>query len=340
MRRGTHGSSPTGGPDPLLRQWLTTAAMAPSVHNTQPWLFQPHGDEIDVYVDRTRQLRVIDPSARELFISVGAAVFTLRLAMLASGRLPVQRLLPLPAVADLAARVRPGLSGVQSATAAILASAISSRHSNRWPFSPLALPTETRAELIAAAAAEGAILRIADPVRRRTILGLTRAAERHWLANPHYREELRTWTTRSPGHDGVPPDATGPEVDASGPPLRDFVPARARPDRSPVTFEPTPTVAVLYAADTASCWLRTGQALQRVLLTATVRGVAATPMTQALELRELRDLLTDPTTGHPAQAILRLGYPTHSEAETRRRPLDEVLLPPPRIHRGPVGARA
>jgi hypothetical protein len=30
--------------------------MAPSVHNTQPWLFQPHGLDIDVYADRTRHL--------------------------------------------------------------------------------------------------------------------------------------------------------------------------------------------------------------------------------------------------------------------------------------------
>ena len=132
-RRGTDGTPPADGLNPLVRQWLVMATMAPSVHNTQPWLFQPHGGDIDVYADRTRQLSVIDPSARELFISVGAAVFTLRLAMLASGRVPVQRLLPVPALADLTARVRPGQRGIRSPTAAV----------RRAPVGRAALPAGT-----------------------------------------------------------------------------------------------------------------------------------------------------------------------------------------------------
>ena len=71
--------------------------------------------------------------------------------------------------------------------------------------------------------------------------------------------------------------------------------------------------------------MRAGQALERVLLVATVHGLAATPMSQPLEMPGLRELVTDTTAGRWAQLILRLGYgqPT---TPTPRRPLAEVLL--------------
>jgi len=73
-------------------------------------------------------------------------------------------------------------------------------------------------------------------------------------------------------------------------------------------------------------WVRAGQAMQRVLLTATVRGVATTPMTQALEVPDIRRLLTDPTRHRYPQLILRVGY-GRPAAATPRRPLAEVLVP-------------
>ena len=49
---------------------------APSLHNSQPWLFHAGPAHVDVHADRARQLQVLDLAGRELLISVGAAVFT------------------------------------------------------------------------------------------------------------------------------------------------------------------------------------------------------------------------------------------------------------------------
>jgi hypothetical protein len=55
-------------------------------------------------------------------------------------------------------------------------------------------------------------------------------------------------------------------------------------------------------------WLRAGQALQRVLLTATFRGIAASPLTQPLETRDAW-LVRDPRSEREdPQMILRIGY--------------------------------
>jgi nitroreductase len=95
--------------------------------------------------------------------------------------------------------------------------------------------------------------------------------------------------------------------------------------RASERFEPYPAIAVLSTeGDTALDWARAGQALQRVLLVATLLGIATTPMSQPLEIPELGELLTDTGTGRWAQVILRLGYAQPS-VSTPRRPLADVL---------------
>src|SRR5215212_1263380 len=70
-----------GGSEEKLRFVLNYAVLAPSGHNTQPWLFGLSGDEEELYADRTRGLPVVDPEDRALIIGCGAALFYLRTAL-------------------------------------------------------------------------------------------------------------------------------------------------------------------------------------------------------------------------------------------------------------------
>ncbi|HEX6281359.1 MAG TPA: nitroreductase family protein [Nitrososphaera sp.] len=61
--------------------FLRYAILAPSGHNTQPWLFKIVGNNaIEIHADRSRALPVVDPDDRELIISCGATLYHLRLA--------------------------------------------------------------------------------------------------------------------------------------------------------------------------------------------------------------------------------------------------------------------
>lgn len=343
---------PDGAPGPVLEACLRAAIAAPSVHNTQPWRFRLGDGVIDVYADPTRRLAVLDPTGRELMISVGAAVLNLRVAMLAHGRMPVLRLLsddggrsndlfgpPAAALATkeptLAARVRLGPSVAAPDTAIMLSRAIPQRHTNRRPFSAIPVPPEVLADLAAAARVEGGDLVVADAPVRDAVLGVVRAAEHRRRADPAYRAELAEWT-REIAHrrDGVPPEAIGPWDALEIVPIRDFrltqdeghlegQPVRRR---ASAPFEDEPSIAVLYTAgDTPWEWLRAGQALERALLTATVRGLATTLMTQPLEIPDLRALLTDSASGRVAQAIVRFGYGPPSPP-TPRRSISDLLM--------------
>ncbi len=318
--------APDGTPGTALNACLEAAIAAPSVHNSQPWrfLFRPGG--IDLCADRTRRLAVLDPRGRELAISLGAALLNLRVAMLRHGRVPITRLLPDPSQPDLVAQVRLGPHVEPDPTVRALAQVIPVRRTNRRPFTRVTIPAEVLAELVAAAEAEGATLTVADDIGRDQLLGVIRSADRLLRGDGGYRAELAAWTAPVPDRpDGVPLAAFGPWDALEALPLRDFGLTRPEEPRRGAHFEARPTLVVLATvADTPEQWLRAGQALERVLLTATVRGLAATPMSQPLEVPRLRELLAEPHTGAVPQVILRLGYGPASAASPRR-PVSDVL---------------
>lgn len=321
------GVSRDGWPGSALAGCLEAAIAAPSVHNSQPWLFRLGTDRIDVLADFSRGLPWLDPRSRELIISVGAAILNLRVAVLRHGRLPLLRLLPSPGQPELMARLTLDRQARPDETVRSLAAAIPRRHTNRRPFADSPVPDDTMRELVGAAAAEGAAFAPAHPVTRDAILSLVRTAD-HWQrAAAGYRDELSTWTVPVPGRqDGVPHSAFGPRDVSDALPLRDFGLTQMQVTRRLASFEAHPVLAVVSTyGDQRRHWLRAGMAMERVLLTATVRGLATTPMTQPLELPRLRPLLCDPDEGRVAQVILRLGY-GRPAAGSPRRPLAEFLI--------------
>src|ERR1700730_14565673 len=147
---------PDGTPGEAMAGCLGAAITAPSIHNTQPWLFRPHGSVVDVLVDRRRQLVVADPQGREMHVSVGAALFNLRTAMLAAARMPVVRLLPVPDEPDVVAPVSVGPAVPISADTRSLADAIPLRQTTRRPFWSARIPGAVLSALTATAEAHGA----------------------------------------------------------------------------------------------------------------------------------------------------------------------------------------
>jgi hypothetical protein len=318
---------PNGSIVAQVRAWLRAAVAAPSVYNTQPWLFRVTEREIEVYADPARRLEVADPRGRELMISIGAALFNLRVAMLADGRTPLVRLLPDADDGNLVARVRPGNAVAVSETVRLLAEAIPRRHTNRRPFEPIPVPPEVIADLCAAAAVEAGELVVADAPLRDAVLGVVRAAEHMHRRDPNYYMELADWVPNGRSRsDGVPPETFGPWSALEVVPLRDFGLVKPVPRRETTEYESEPTIALLYShGDDRKQWVRTGQALERTLLTASVRGLASTLMTQPIEIPRLREVFTVSATGAVAQAVVRFGYGPPS-APSPRRALSSVLL--------------
>jgi nitroreductase len=318
--------APDFPPAGVIAELLRVATLAPSMHNTQPWRFRILRAEqtIELYADPSRMLKHSDPHGRAVHIACGAALFNLRLAVAVAGREPVVRLFPDPGQRLLLAALR--LAGPYRPTEADieLLAAVAVRHTNRRPFSNRPVPPGVLAELVQAAATEGATLHLPDQEETARLLYLVGDAERDLLADPGYRAELARWTGGIRDRDGIPSSALGPRDPSGRAPVRDFTPDRHEPVGYD-WFEEAPRLAVLSTADgTRKDWMHAGQALQRVLLAATLRGIAVAPLTQPLETADAW-LVRDPRDGvEQPQMILRLGYGLPVPGSPRR-PVSDVL---------------
>lgn len=310
-----------------LRLLAAAGAAAPSLHNSQPWRFRPTADlrGMLVYADPTRAVPATDPDGRALHISVGAAVLNLRVAAGHLGRDTSLCLFPAPQAPQLLASL--DFSQPGTAPEPDLYPAIAHRHSSRQPFANRDVPETVAGWLIEAAAAEGVHLAVLEEARVRRVLELTTEAERRTAADLRRQAETRSWLRlEEPATDGIPAAALGPLDHDARVPMRSFAGGPPRPAVPTERFEALPQLAVLSTrTDSPEDWLRTGQALERAWLLATVYGIRASVLYQAIEWPDTRWRLRDPDDGpRHVQAVVRLGYGPPG-APTPRRAVEEVL---------------
>jgi nitroreductase len=313
---------------------LRYAILAPSSHNSQPWLFHVEGDTIELYADRSRALPVVDPDHRELTISCGAALHHLRTAFAAVGQaIEVTR----TCCDDRLARVR--LVGDRIEPNARARRRLEATLDRRTVRAALVDPPRHDAvvkELEAAAREEGASLVFADRSLRDRIADLVAAADVEQASSRDFRHELSRWlhSNHSTRDDGMPAATLGMGTLGSLlAPLAvrayDWGKQRARKDHDLV--EHSPLVAVLGTpGDVPNDWLTAGEALSAMLLDAAAHGIAASFLNQPVEIESLRATLASIVwEAEVPQLVLRLGIPFEEPREierSARRALEEVVV--------------
>ncbi|RLU89262.1 nitroreductase [Streptomyces griseocarneus] len=317
-----------------MAELVRDATAAPSMHNAQPWRFRyARGSRtFRLYADFGRAMPHSDPDARALHLGCGAALFNLRVAVAHAGCHPDVTLLPDADDAALLATVRltDPVDGDLGLT--LLHPVIHQRHTSRYPFAETELPDHLRTALNDAAWREGAALAFPSSWHLRWIEELTEEAEARNLTDSGSEEDLARWTRIGAAEsdtatDGVPDYVFGPRKHGGRAPVRDFSGGRPTADFGTTTFEKDPCLALLSTeGDRPRDWLVAGQAMERVLLVATLDGLATSFSTQALEWPDLRWPLRDPSTGTGhVQMMLRVGYGPKGPRAPRR-PVRDVLV--------------
>ena len=337
----------------IARYIVAEAVWAPSVNNTQPWRFvtgrepgrQPDGQhaseqdsqQISLHADTDRRLAAADPDGRELMISCGAALFNVRLALRSLGYVPETSVLPDPGQPTLVARVSWRERAASDEFERRLFSQIRKRRTHRGAFDPEPLPPDLLAALRSGAARDGAALRIvADDGRRAALATAVETAEHQLRQDGERLRELARWTP-APGsacRDGVPATSYPARAEHTDPdfPGRDFARGHGwgMPPLSSATSIRAAGVAGLLttAADRPLDWVNAGQALQRILLTASASGAAVALHSQPLELPWLREFIrTQLSDGAYPHLVLRIGMVTQVAVSVRRDPGDVLFAP-------------
>src|SRR5256885_2164101 len=117
-----------------MRAIAEFAALAPSVHNTQPWRFAARSQALEIYLEPARALAVLDPDGRQMHLSCGAAIEFARLAVRSLGRACTVRLLPDGADPTLVAKLIVGLDQPTTYTEQLLIDAVARRYTDRGPY--------------------------------------------------------------------------------------------------------------------------------------------------------------------------------------------------------------
>ena len=316
-----------------LRFLVNYAMLAPSRHNTQPWLFKVTGDAIEVYADQSRRLPVADPCDRELMMSCGAALLHLRVAVRYFGYVPWLERFPGSAGTNPIARLSLGDRRKASREERALFASIPRRRTHRTPFEDRKVSRLLLLELQMAASDEGAWLYVLRKQNARNeVADLVAEGDQIQGADKRFRRELSEWVrpNRTARGDGVPGYAFGIGDLASH--FAPFAAERLRwgqrkaaRDRRLVASSPVLAV-VGTDTDTPLGWLAAGQALARVVLRARADDVMVSCLNQPVEVADLRSRLLD-ILGRPGfpQVVLRLGYGSELKP-TPRRMVSEVLI--------------
>jgi len=322
-RTGSQGEAP-------IRDIVELACRAPSLHNTQPWLWRAAaGDRLELHADTERQLTHTDPVGRNLIVSCGAALHHAQVAAAGLGWRTTVNRDPSNRDPDHLATLtlRPG-QVTPDAQADL--EALKVRRTDRRRFTSWPVPEERLTHLAASVARWGALaLTLSDPVTRRTVERLVVAADTAQRQDPRCVAEAERWVVHS-GDDGVPM-ASIPEDDSGRPSHPSRFGHGELPDPAYEIGEGSDAVMALCTpGDDTVSWLRCGETLGALWLGAVRKGLSVVPLSQVLEVDETRAALRSAVLGGMAvpQLLLRIGWQEVVRERlpaTPRRPVHEVL---------------
>ena len=309
-----------------LSRLLDAAVRAPSSHNTQPWLFRQTDTGLELHADRSRALPENDPDDRELAISCGCALLNLCVAAAYADIRARISICPEPDDAELLARIELADLGSTSRQDAALYPAVTKRRTCRARFIEEGVPNKLLQACETAAEREGCwLVTVDEPRRRQSVADLVAAGDAAQWASRPWRRELAFWM-RPPG--------SGDGLDVSRltlPIARRLVAAidmgsmMSKRDRKLAMTAPA-LLLLGSTEDQRRDWVSTGQALERVLLTAAGSGIQASFLNQPIQVTALRDELgkTFELPGFP-QILIRLGIPKVLPKAAARRGVEAVV---------------
>jgi hypothetical protein len=314
----------------VVRDAVTLACRAPSLHNSQPWRWVCEDGSLHLFADRQRLTHATDSSGREMILSCGAVLDHLRIAMAAVGWQTAVDRFPTPVDPDHLATVRFSALPVITDAHRQRADAILRRRTDRLPFAPPANWNSLESLLRHSLVGRDVTLDVIPDSARPQLAEASRLTETLRRLDPSYQSELRWWTSPFELDRGVPSTARLSASEASRVDVaRAFPPAGQGERRPTVDSDRSKIVVMSTPGDDRPDFLRCGEALSTVLLECTLADIATCTLTHMIEVTPSRELVRGliQHSGLP-QLLLRVGRTPkvgHRFPATPRRPVDEVL---------------
>ncbi|MBN1191072.1 MAG: hypothetical protein JXA46_15050 [Dehalococcoidales bacterium] len=306
-----------------IRFLLGYAILAPSSHNSQPWKFSIQDNTVLIFTDNDQWLNVADTDRREMYISVGCALENLLIAAEHFGYGYTMEYFPKGNNGAVAiVQLNPGGKGEQKRDSALF-DMIPRRKTNHNLYDTKPIPETEMARLHACCREEGFRMFPTNEAGneselRRRIDALITRADAIQLTDPLYKQELASWIGR--GAFGAP--WLMAKVTQVALTHLNISKGQSKKDSEMLLSSPA-LVALVSSTNDRKSQVIAGQISERIMLTAAQMGLAVHPMSQILEVPEIKAELTSllPEKNVFPQHTFRLGYAESEKGHTPRRPL-------------------
>ncbi len=323
-----------GKPMQQMKELIRYATLAPSGHNTQPWKFSIKENSIRIFPDFTRNLPVVDPDHRELYISLGCALENLVIAARYAGYDSEVEYFP---AGESEECLLVNLKRIKAAEDNILFQAIPERHTNRREYNGQQIPTADLKKLEAVPKEKGVnSLVLTEQKTIEQIIELVKEGNNIQMNDDAFMDELISWIRFSDAEaekhrDGLTSRAMG----RSPAPgwigrlfMRLFVSAKSqsKADEKNIRSSSALLLVVSEKNDKKS-WVDVGRSFERIALTLTALNIKNAHLNQPCEVPQLKMQLQQHLelgSAHP-QLLLRIGY-AEPLPHSPRRPVEEVLI--------------
>lgn len=314
----------------VITRAILLACRAPSLHNSQAWLWVVDDGVVELFSDHTRTVRSTDSSGRQVIISCGAALGHFRVAMSAAGWDTNVDRFPNPNELDHLVTVDFSPAHFVTPAQRDRADAILVRRTDRLPFGA---PTDWDSfESVLRTTFDHTVARldVLPDDARPTLAEATRLTESLRRYDQYYHDELRWWTPSFSIGDGLPRSALVSEEENARVEVNRQFPVGGHGERRPdLQADRAKILLISTPENTRADALNCGEVLSTVLLEATMAGLATCPLTAVTELAESREVIENLVGGGGfPQVLIRVGQAPALEerpAPTPRRPLSEVM---------------
>jgi nitroreductase len=313
-----------------IKDAVTLACRAPSLHNSQPWRWVLEGDRLQLFVDAHRVVRRTDRSGREALISGGVALDHVRVALAAAGWKANVNRFPNPTNLLHLASIK--LSPMDFVTDGDRrrANAILVRRTDRLPFAAPPYWVSFEPELRGIVNSDAVRVDVIADDLRPQLAQASQLTEALRLYDSLYHAELQWWTAAFEVGDGIPRSSLVSAAESDRVDVGRTFPVTHHAERRLDVGEDDSKIVVLSTYDDSHySMLRCGEALSALLLDATMAGLATCTLTHVTELPASRAVVTE-LIGRDAmpQVLIRVGLAPAIEdvpPPTPRRPIDDVF---------------
>lgn len=314
---------------------LSSIALSPSSHNTQPWYVSWNHDTLFFFGEERRKLKFADPTDREFYISIGCCIANAIIQAEALGFSADVEYFPNEKDSLYVAKLVLQHSEASLSTYASLAACISTRVSNRGHYyAEKKIPKAfVQAATDISKKKNISFDVVTDTAAKKKLAQITKDAIKAAISTPNFRNELMSWVRHNwtKKNDGMPGFAIGL---SSVPSI--LFPALIHSPQMPEEISKSEYDMVLQSSgvgiisipkDEKEIWVQTGIVLEYIWLLATQNKLSMSLLSGAVEMDEQRKQVADILGSNELPSVFfRIGFAKEKALPSPRRSVDEIYV--------------